>query len=269
MFQDDLLLLFLFRALVASLIVIFATILAERVSAFYASLIGAFPTSAGPAYIMLAIKEDASFVALSALYSMASMAAIAPFVTVLILCAPKRGIFITILSSVLIWLVFISIIIEIQWTPLTALILNLVIYSICFQITSKVTYKEKVVSKEKGNWGELIFRCLVVGLFVAMIVTASSSLGPNMTGLSAVFPIVLLVLTIILYTRFNGSVVAVTMYSALRVVSGLVFVMMALHYGVNLFGEVVGLIIAFLSSIMLVLLSILLNKKFNWFKMSV
>ena len=74
MLQDELLFLFLFRVLVASLIVIFATILAERVSAFYASLIGAFPTSAGPAYIMLAIKEDASFVAHSALYSMASMA---------------------------------------------------------------------------------------------------------------------------------------------------------------------------------------------------
>ena len=268
MFQDELWLLFLFRALVASLIVIFATVLAERVSAFYASLIGAFPTSAGPAYIMLAIKEDASFVALSALYSMASMAAIAPFVTVLIICAPKRGIFTTIVLSLVTWLIFISIIREIQWTPFTALILNLFIYSICFYITAKVSYEEKAITKEKGSWGELIFRCLAVGLFVAFIVTASNSLGPNMTGLSAVFPIVLLVLTIILYTRFDGSVVAITMYSALRVVSGLVFVMMALHYGINLFGELIGLIIAFLSSIMLVLLSIFINKRFDWFKMN-
>ena len=54
----------------------------------------------------------------------------------------------------------------------------------------------------------------------------------------------------------------------MRVVSGLVFVMMALHYGINLFGELIGLIIAFLSSIMLVLLSIFLNKRFDWFKMN-
>ena len=74
MFIDELWFTFLIRALVASSIVFIATLLAERLNAFYASLIGAFPTSAGPAYIMLAVKEDADFVALSALYSMASMA---------------------------------------------------------------------------------------------------------------------------------------------------------------------------------------------------
>ena len=267
MFIDELWFTFLIRALVASSIVFIATLLAERLNAFYASLIGAFPTSAGPAYIMLAVKEDADFVALSALYSMASMAAIAPFVTVLIFLAPKKSMPITIFFSIMTWFVFAFIIRQVLWTPLTALILNIIVYAVCFYFTSKISYLNNNVSKDKGSYSDLIFRGIAIGLFVAIIVTASSLLGPNMTGLSAVFPIVLLVLAIILYNRVGGVVVAVTMYSALRVVSGLVFVMMILHYGVIFYGEVIGLLLALLSSILLVLTSIYLNKKFDWFRM--
>ena len=82
--MEELLLEVLVRGLIVSLIVITAVVAAERLSFFYASLIGTFPISAGPIYVMLAINQEASFVATSAVYSLASLVAIAPFCTVLI-----------------------------------------------------------------------------------------------------------------------------------------------------------------------------------------
>ena len=94
------------RAVVTAAVVVAATAAAERVGPFWAALIGAFPTSAGPAYVMLALKADAALVAASAVSSLASMIAIAPFVVSLIFLAPRTNVFGTVGGGVVVWAVF-------------------------------------------------------------------------------------------------------------------------------------------------------------------
>ncbi len=247
------------RMIVTAAVVIAATAVAERVSPFYASLIGAFPTSAGPAYVMLALKEEAAFVAASAVYSMASLAAVAPFVSVVVWLAPRSSVFVTVGGGFLTWTVFAVPISLVSWTPMTALLINLVAYPICFWLTRNLGHVPPTQLRKPAQWYELPVRAFVVGLFVAAVVTASNLLGPVATGLGAVFPIVFLSLTAILHIRLGGAATAATMHRALRVVSGMTLALMVLHYGVVWWGEAIGLSLSLVASILWALAMVALN----------
>lgn len=249
------------RMVVTAVVVIAATAMAERVSPFYASLIGAFPTSAGPAYVMLALKEDATFVAASAVASMASLAAVAPFVSVVVWLAPRSSVFVTVGGGFLTWLAFALPISLVPWTPMTALLINAIAYPICFWLTRNLGKIPEQQTRKPAQWFELPLRAFVVGLFVAVVVTASNALGPVATGLGAVFPIVFLSLTAILHIRMGGEATAATMHSALRVVSGMTLALLVLHYGVVWWGEAIGLSLALVASILWAIVMIVVKTK--------
>lgn len=249
------------RMVVTAAVVIAATAVAERVNPFYASLIGAFPTSAGPAYVMLALKEDAAFVAASAVYSMASLAAVAPFVSVVVWLAPRSSVFVTVSGGFLTWTLFAVPISFVPWTPMTALLINLIAYPICFWLTRNLGQVPPTQTRTPAEWYELPLRAFVVGLFVAAVVTASNLLGPVATGLGAVFPIVFLSLTAILHIRMGGAATAATMHSALRVVSGMTLALLVLHYGVVLWGEAIGLSLSLVASIIWAGAMVVVNRR--------
>jgi uncharacterized membrane protein (GlpM family) len=253
---EELILSLFLRSLVIALIVVSATLVAERVNPFYASLIGAFPTSAGPAYVMLALKEDAAFLAESAISSMSAMAAVAPFMTVIIWVAPRTNIFYTIICGLSVWSLFAIPISQLVWGPFSAFVLNLFIFSTCFWLTRKLHVTVIVPIEQVVSWNELMLRVFFVGCFVATLVTASNLLGPLGVGIGAVFPIVFLSLVIVLYLRQGGALVAATMYNALRTVSGMVIVFLVLGYSVQFWGSAIGLTAAFLMSVLWVLIMV-------------
>jgi uncharacterized membrane protein (GlpM family) len=259
--MEDVLIPLLIRMLVTAAVVVAATAAAERAGPFYGALIGAFPTSAGPAYVMLALKEDAAFVAASAVASMASMAAIAPLVTVIVWLAPRTNVWTTVAAGLAAWTVFAIPISQTAWTPLTALAINAVIYPACFWITRNMG-DTPVDRTGKRTWCyTLPLRGLVVGLFVGAVVTASQALGPVGTGLGAVFPIVFLSLTVILHLSMGGGAAAATMYRAMRVVFGMVFALMAMHFGVVAYGSAIGLSIGLAMSVMWAVLLVMWNRR--------
>lgn len=251
----------LIRAAVTAAVVVAATAAAERVGPFWAALIGAFPTSAGPAYAMLAMKTDAAFVAASAVTSLATMIAIAPFVVSLIYLAPRTNVFITVGSGAAVWAIFAIPLTQVSWTPMSALAVNIVMYGFCIWLTRDIKSKLENFSPKVPRWFELPLRALVVGLFVAVVVTLSDTLGTIGTGLGAVFPIVFLSLSAILHIRLGGVALAMTMRGALRVVSVMILALLTVHYGVLEWGKAIGLSAALLVSIVWAMMFVLLNRR--------
>jgi len=248
------------RMVVTAAVVVAATAAAERVGPFWAALIGAFPTSAGPAYVMLALKEDAAFVAASAVSSLAAMIAIAPCTLAIIFLATRANAVATVLGGFLVWVAFAIPITQLTWTPLVALACNLLVYGLCFWVTRNMRFDLSDLRIKKAKWFELPARAIVIGLFVASVVTLSDLLGPIGMGLGAVFPIVFLSLSVVLHMRLGGTALAMTMHTALRVVSIIAFALLVLHYGVLWWGEAIGLSLAFLVSIIWALLFVMLNR---------
>lgn len=251
----------LIRMVVTAAVVLAATLAAERVGPFWAALIGAFPTSAGPAYVMLALKEDAAFVSASAISSLAGMAAIAPFVVALIYLAPRTNVLFTLVGALVIWAVFAFPISQIAWTPMTATVANVIVYAIGFWLTGKMIFEMEEWPTTRPSWIELLLRAFAVGLFVAAVVTLSDALGTIGTGMGAVFPIVLISLTVILHLRLGGVAVALTMKGTLRVVSVMILALLMVHYGVQWWGKTLGLCAALLVSIIWATMFIVLNRR--------
>jgi Thiamine pyrophosphate enzyme, N-terminal TPP binding domain len=82
--------------LLTALSVCVATIIAERPGAAAGALVATLPVSAGPVYVFLALDHDAVFISASAVASLAVNTATAIFITVYVLTAQRRSLWISI-----------------------------------------------------------------------------------------------------------------------------------------------------------------------------
>ena len=219
------------------------------------------PTSAGPAYVMLALKEDAEFVSASAIFSLAGFVAIAPFVVSIIYIAPRRNVIVTLAGAMVVWAIFAFLVTQISWTPFTAVAANVIVFSAGFWLTHRMTFEQEAFTHTKPTWTELLVRAFVVGFFVAAVVTLSDALGTIGTGMGAVFPVVFLSLTAILHIRLGGAAVALTMQNALRVVSVMILSLLTVHYGVMWWGKAIGLSAALVVSIIWATMFVVINRR--------
>src|SRR5262249_10495961 len=84
------------KMVVTALFVSVATIIAERLGATLGALVATLPVSAGPVYVFLALDHGPAFISVSAVASLALNAATAIYVTVYVLIAQRRSIWISI-----------------------------------------------------------------------------------------------------------------------------------------------------------------------------
>lgn len=69
-------------------------------------------------------------------------------------------------------------------------------------------------------WYELPLRGLMVGALVATVVTASTWMGPTLTGMAAVFPIMLTGLALVALPRLGGMATAALYAGTMRAMPG-------------------------------------------------
>ena len=89
---------------VTALFVTAATVIAERLGAIVGALVATLPVSAGPVYVFLALDHDATFISASAVTSLALNAATAIFVTVYVLAAQRRSLWVSMSLAFAAWL---------------------------------------------------------------------------------------------------------------------------------------------------------------------
>ena len=235
----------LVKALATALIVVSASVLAEALGPFWGALIASLPVSAGPAYVFLSMQHNEAFVAASALSSFAANAATGLFLIAYGVSAIRLPAWRGLGAAVLTWLAGSFMVQQIPWTPPTAFLANLIVYSAGFVLLD---------TKEKGNvgarssarrrWFDLPARAVAVAAFVSLVVAASSMLGPGATGIAAVFPISLISLIVIVRPRIGAPAAALLAASALRAMLGFGMVLLTQHQAVRPWGTPAALIAA-------------------------
>ncbi|MDR3534849.1 MAG: hypothetical protein P4L90_30330, partial [Rhodopila sp.] len=118
----------LIKAVSTALVVVFASVLAEAMGPLWGALIASLPVSTGPAYVFLAMQHDGDFVAASALSSFAANAATGVFLIVYALGAKRPSSWRGLAVALAIWLAASLLVRQIVWTPVTATLLNLIVY---------------------------------------------------------------------------------------------------------------------------------------------
>ncbi len=235
----------LVKALATALIVVSASAIAEVLGPFWGALIASLPVSAGPAYVFLAMRHGADFVAASALSSFAANAATGLFLIVYAVLAGRVPAWPALGFAVLAWLAGSFATRQVAWTPAAALLVNGIVYGAGFVLLNRVGSGDRgAAAPARRRWFDLPVRAVAVAGFVSVVVAVSSVLGPDATGIAAVFPISLISLIVIVRPRIGGPAASLLAANALRAMLGFGLVLLTLHLAIRPFGAVAALVIA-------------------------
>lgn len=227
----------LVKASATALLVAAASAIAEALGPLWGALIASLPVATGPAYVFLALQHEPAFVAASALGSFAGNAATGVFLITYGLLARRSPPWRSLGAALLAWLVASLALQQVPWTPLSALLLNLAVFGLGFlamrAAPGRIAPPARALPR---RWFELPLRALAVAAFVTLIVTASTLLGPEATGIATVFPISLLCLIAILQPRMGGPATALLAANALRPMLGFGAMLLVLHLAIPAWG---------------------------------
>jgi len=192
----------LIKMAVTAAFVVGVTFLAERTGAVIAAMVATLPIAAGPAYIFLSLDHGPGFIADSALASLVGNAANSVFALTYTLLAQKRGLALSVIPALLAWAVVASLSRVLPWTTTGAVAFNIVVLSGALAIGNRLRHARMPLVT--ARWYDVPLRAAMVATTVATVVALSTHVGPAITGVLAVFPIVLLSLMLILHPRIGG-----------------------------------------------------------------
>ena len=216
-------------------IVTVISVVVERSGPFIGALIAALPTAASAAYIILAFEHPPEFIAVSAVGSAAATAAVSIFAFTYTVLAQRHGLILSLSVAIVVWFIGAAALRAVTWTPLTATLLNIVV----FGITVPQSWRYRTSgppAKFMRKAYDIPLRALTAAVVVAAVTTASYSIGSFASGMFAVFPIVMACSVVILHPRVGGVASASMFAHAQIALNGLWICFLVVHYMVPPFG---------------------------------
>jgi len=227
--------------------VVLATATAERAGPLVGALVATLPIAAGPAYVFLALDHEASFIAGAALASLAVNAATAIFALTYAATAQKRGLALSLAAGFTAWAALALVLRSIEWTLLTALALNLAVIPVCVAVGRRL--RGTAMPLVTRRWYDVPLRAVMAALLVTVVVALSARVGAAVTGILAVFPIVLTSLMLILHPRIGGRATAAVLVNTISGLGGFACCLVALQLAAVPLGSPLALTLALAVSI--------------------
>jgi hypothetical protein len=128
-----------------------------------------------------------------------------------------------------------------------ALVLNLVIFVLCFFIVER--YGHARMPPTKRTWYDFLIRAGMVALLVGAVLTLSFRIGPAGSGILAVFPVIYTSIMVILHCRVGGPATAAVLAHAIPGLAGFGMALLTLHLTAVPLGSIAALLIAFSVSV--------------------
>jgi uncharacterized membrane protein (GlpM family) len=210
-------------------VVVAVSVAVERSGPFLGALIAALPTAAGAAYVILAFEHPPAFVAASAVGSAAATAAVSIFALTYTVLAQRHGLVVSIGMAVVVWFAAAAALRLIAWTPLTAFALNVAVFAITVPLSRRYRTSGPPPKFMRAAY-DIPMRALSAAIVVAIVTSASHSIGSFASGMFAVFPIVMCATAVILQLRVGGTASASMFAHAQIALVGLWLGFLAVHY---------------------------------------
>ncbi len=200
------LLILVFRMAVAAAFVVSASMIAERTGPVIGALVATLPISAGPAYVFLALDHDAAFIAQGALASLPINAATLFLGLTYVLLAQRHSLPVSLLSAITVWITLAVLVRGLDLSLAGGVIANAIAFAICVPVMQRYCHvKMPLITR---RWYDIPFRASLVATLVAIVVTLSGWVGPAISGMLALFPVVFTSLMLILHPRIGGPATA-------------------------------------------------------------
>jgi hypothetical protein len=230
------------RMAVTAGFVVSASVIAERSGPVIGALVATLPISAGPSYVFLALDHDAAFVAQGALASLPINAATIVLGLIYVVLAQRHSALVSCGTAVAVWIALALMIRAIPWTLRGGLMVNVVAYAICIPLLRR--YRHVKMPLIARRWYDLPLRAGLVATLTATVVTLSGWLGPTISGVLALFPVVFTSMMLILHPRIGGPPTAAVLANSAWGLVGLGIAIAVLHVAAQAFGSAIGLSLA-------------------------
>ncbi|QPF91662.1 hypothetical protein [Bradyrhizobium commune] len=232
----------LLRMAIAATFVVTASIIAERSGPVIGALVATLPISAGPSYAFLAIDHDAAFIAQGALASLPVNAATIFMCLIYVVLAQRHGMVVSCASAFAVWIAIASVIRQFDWSLAAGLAANLIAFGICIPLLAG--YRHVKMPLVGRRWYDVPMRAALVATLVAIVVSTSNWVGPRISGIIALFPVVFSSMMVILHPRIGGPPTAAVLANSAWGLLGFGMAIVVLHLGVVWFGSAIGLCLA-------------------------
>jgi hypothetical protein len=230
------------RMAITAAFVVSASIITERSGPVIGALVTTLPISAGPSFVFLALDHDPAFVAEGALASLPINAATIVFCLVYAILAQRRSALVSWGCGIAVWFVLAAAIKAFHWSLLAGLSANAVAFGICIPALARFRHvKMPLITR---RWYDIPLRASLVAALAAAVVTLSGWVGPEISGMLAIFPIVFSSLMLILHPRIGGPAAAAVVGNAGWGLLGFGIALATVHVAAPLFGSAIGLSLA-------------------------
>ena len=123
---------------------------------------------------------------------------------------------------------------SVTWTIVSVVALNVAVFAICIPLAMR--YCHVPMPRVVRRWYDMPLRAGMVACLVAIVVGTSTRVGPAVTGVLAVFPIVLTSLILIFQPRIGGPATAALLANTIWGLAGFSTALVVLHLAAIAFG---------------------------------
>jgi hypothetical protein len=134
-----------------------------------------------------------------------------------------------------------------HWSLTGGLITNAVAFAICVPLLGRFRHVRMPLITRR--WYDIPLRASLVATLVATVVTLSGWVGPKVSGMIALFPVVFTSMMLILHPRIGGPPTAAVIANSGWGLMGLGIAIAVLHVAALRFGSVVGLSLALMTCV--------------------
>lgn len=230
------------RMAVTAAFVVTASVITERSGPVLGALVATLPISAGPSYAFLAIDHDAAFIAEGALASLPINAATIFLGLTYVVLAQRNSMPVSFGAAVGVWITLATLMRMIHWSLLGGVAVNIIAFAICLPLMRRHRHVRMPLITRR--WYDIPLRAALVSTLVATVVILSGWVGPRISGVIALFPVVFTSMMLILHPRIGGPPTAAVIANSGWGLIGFAIVIAVMHVAAVRFGSAVALSLA-------------------------
>jgi hypothetical protein len=227
------------RMAITAAFVVTASIITERSGPVIGALVATLPISAGPSYVFLALDHDAAFVAEGAVASLSVNAATVFLCLTYVLSAQRHRMLVSFCAAIAVWVTIVTLLRLAHLSFVGAIVANAIAFAICLPLVRRFRHVRMPLITRR--WYDIPLRATLVSTLVATVVTLSGWVGPTISGVIALVPLVFISMMLILHPRIGGPPTAAVIAHSLQGLIGFGCGIAVIHLAALRFGSAIAL----------------------------
>ena len=230
------------RMAVTAAFVVTASVITERSGPVIGALVATLPISAGPSYVFLALDHDAAFIAEGAVASLSVNAATVLLCLTYVVLAQRQPMLVSFCAAIAVWITAVTLLRLAHPSLFGAIVANAVAFAICLPLVKRFRHvKMPLITR---RWYDIPLRAALVSTLVATVVTLSGRVGPTISGVIALVPLVFVSMILILHPRIGGPPTAALLANSVWGLIGFGAGIAVMHLAAVRLGSVMALSLA-------------------------